>query len=75
MGKTRNPGWKSGQHWVHCDVCGFIYRQTKMRLRWDNLVVCPKDFERRQPQDFVKGRKEDVAAKGLVRTEPEDTFI
>ncbi len=75
MAKTRNPGWRAGSNWVYCDVCGFIYRQEKIRLRWDGLAVCPKDFELRQPQDFVRGRREEIRAKGLIRVEPEDEFI
>jgi hypothetical protein len=42
---------------------------------WDNLVVCPNDWEPRHPQDFVRGREDDTSAKGLVRPEPPDQFI
>ena len=68
-------GYKPGDHWVTCDVCGFNYRQSMMRKRWDNLIVCPYDFELRHPQDFVRAVKDDISAKGLVRVEPADSFI
>jgi hypothetical protein len=67
--KTRNPGYRPGQHWVQCDVCGFNYRLNEVRERWDGLVVCRKDFERRHPQDFVRAKADDSSAKGLVRQE------
>jgi len=37
-----------------CDVCGFDYKQSQLRKRWDGAMVCPDDFETRHPQDFVK---------------------
>lgn len=46
--------YKSGDWYAICDVCGFKYHATKLRLRWDGLRVCPKDFEYRNRQDFVK---------------------
>lgn len=64
-----------GDHWVVCDVCGFEYRQSQIRVRWDGLAVCPEDYEARHPQDFVKARKEDISAKGIVRPEPDPVYI
>lgn len=37
-----------------CDVCGFQYKASEMRKRWDNLIVCDKDFEHRHPLDFYR---------------------
>jgi hypothetical protein len=70
--KTRHPGFDAGNHWVECDVCGFIIRSRDAKLTWDNKVVCPEDFETRHPQDFVRGRADEEAAKGLVRPEKTD---
>jgi hypothetical protein len=47
-----------GDPWKVCDVCGFEYRSSETRRRWDNLIVCESDFETRHPQDFVRGRKD-----------------
>jgi len=46
-----------------CDVCGFKYKASELRKRWDNLMVCEKDFEHRHPQDFLRAvpDKQDVA--------------
>ena len=38
-----------------CDVCGFKYKNSDLRKRWDNLMVCKDDWEIRHPQDFVRG--------------------
>ena len=52
---SSNPG-PSFDYWMRCDVCGFDYRRSQMRQRWDGLWTCHKDWEPRHPQDFVKGR-------------------
>jgi hypothetical protein len=44
-----------------CAVCGFKYKNVEMRLRWDNVWCCPQDYELRQPQDFVRGVKDQMA--------------
>jgi len=75
VGKPRNPGYLPGDHWGVCDVCGLVYRQQDLRLRWDNAVVCKYDWEPRHPQDFLRARNEDPSAKGLVRPEPEGKFL
>jgi hypothetical protein len=70
MGKPTSY-YKRGDWLAICDVCGFRYNATELRLRWDGLRVCPKDFEVRQPQDFVRGVK-DIQAPPWTRTPPED---
>lgn len=50
------PAYLRGNHWKICDVCGFKYRASQTRKRWDNLIVCEADFETRHPQDLVRGR-------------------
>jgi hypothetical protein len=37
-----------------CDRCSFKYKASKTMREWDNLIVCKKCFELRQPQDFIK---------------------
>lgn len=71
---TRNPEYDAGNHWLICDVCGCDVRSKEAKLRWDNMVVCPDDWEPRQEQDFVRARKDNIAAEGLVRTNPGDDF-
>lgn len=74
-GHGKNPGYIPGDHWVVCDRCGLEYRESQMRRTWDNLIVCPKDYERRHPQDFVRAQKDQIAAQGLVRPPQDDRFI
>ena len=57
-----------------CDACGFKYKASKLRKRWDGLMVCEKDWEPRQPQDFVRGVKEDQSV-AFTRPESADTFL
>ena len=73
--KTRNPGYTAGEHWVQCDRCASVIRQSDSMKTWDNLVVCPDDWEIRHPQDFVRGRADDIGSKGYVRSESTDVFV
>ena len=41
-----------------CDCCGFKFKQSQLRKRWDGAMVCKADWEPRHPQDFVKARPE-----------------
>ena len=56
-----------------CDRCGFKYKASECQLEWDNLFVCKeKCWEMRQPQDFVRGRKDDQTVPiARVRGEPQ----
>lgn len=57
-----------------CDVCGFDYKQSQLRKRWDGAMVCSKDWEPRHPQDFVKARPERNNVKD-ARPSPEPRFV
>ena len=57
-----------------CDVCGREYKSTDLRKRWDNLWVCFRDYEERQPQDFVRGVA-DTQTIPWARSQGEDTFV
>ena len=48
---------------AYCEVCGFTrkYRASQMQQRWDKKMVCPDDWEERQPLDFVKTQVEDFS--------------
>ena len=73
--KTRNPGYIPGDHWVECDRCGSAIRSSEAMPTWDNLLVCPDDFEPRHEQDFVRSRQDDQSPKGNVSTESPDRFV
>lgn len=48
--------YRHGDYHAICDICGFQFHASKMKMTWDNLFVCKKDFDHRHPQDFVRGR-------------------
>lgn len=66
--------YKSGDWNAECDVCGQKYKASKLKLRWDGLRVCPKDFEFRHPQDFVRGIR-DSQNTPFSRPEPPNVFV
>jgi hypothetical protein len=57
-----------------CDSCGFKFKASRLRKRWDGLMVCNKDWEPRQPQDFVRARV-DIQAVPWSRPSSTDSFI
>ncbi len=74
VGHSKNPGYQAGNHWFTCDVCGFDFRAGEGKKRWDNKWVCEKDWETRQPQDFVRGRKDKIFPDDPVRPQPTDSI-
>lgn len=64
----------AGDNWMICDLCGAKVRKSLMRERWDNLWVCPADFELRHPQDFVRAKTDKIYADN-PRPRPEDIFV
>lgn len=63
----------SGSWWIICDVCGKKIKAHKAKHRWDGFVVCEKDYEPRQPQDFVKARVDKITVP-FLRPRPPDIF-
>lgn len=57
-----------------CDVCGFKFKSSMLKKRWDGLMTCDKDWEMRHPQDFLRVNKE-VISPPWARPEGEDIFI
>jgi hypothetical protein len=57
-----------------CEVCGFKYKGSMLKKRWDGLMVCKDDYETRHPQDLIKIPKEDQSVP-WTSPEPDDTFI
>ena len=41
-----------------CDSCGFKFKSSDLKLRWDGLMVDDACWEPRQPQDFLRAVKE-----------------
>ena len=64
----------SRDFWRVCDVCGFQYRSSQTRKRWDGLWTCLPDFEERHPQDFVRGGRDNENVPE-PRPEPITTLV
>jgi hypothetical protein len=73
--RTKNPGYKKGDHWVVDDVDGATIRSSDAKKTWDNKVVHKRNFEPRHPQEFVRGLPDNTAPRGLVRPQPADILI
>ena len=69
-----NPTYDKGNWLAICDDCGQKFKANILKLRWDGLMVCPADWEPRQPQDFVRA-KIDIQAVPWSRPEASDYFI
>ena len=57
-----------------CDVCGFKFKASQLKKRWDGFMVCDKDWERRHPQDFLKA-KPDSPTPPWTRPVVPDDFV
>tara|TARA_R110000787_G_scaffold5761_2_gene20718 strand:+ start:11096 stop:11494 length:399 start_codon:yes stop_codon:yes gene_type:complete len=75
MAHGKSPGYDAGNHWFTCDVCGFDFRASQGKKRWENFWVCHKDWETRQPQDFVRGRKDKITPSNPLRPVPIENFV
>ena len=62
-----------GDYNAICDRCGFKFKASEMKMTWDNLFVCGPDWEPRQPQDFVRGVRDNQLVS-IPRPEGPDTF-
>jgi hypothetical protein len=68
------PYFKSGSWNANCDICGFRFKAEQLRKDWRGLMVCEKDYEMRNPQDFLRISPEHVVPP-WTRPEGTDTFI
>lgn len=72
MGKTYA---KKGDWNAICDVCGFKFKASQLKERWDGLMVCKEDWERRHPSDYYKGPIGEESKVAWTRPEPTDTLV
>lgn len=66
--------YKPGSWNALCDICGFKHKSDELRLRWDGLMVCNKDWETRHPQDLIRVPTDNPSVP-WSRGEPSDSFI
>jgi len=73
--KSRSPGYIPNDHWVICQRSGKVIRASDAVREWTGLIVARDKAEPRHPQDFVRAKEDHQEAKGVVNTEPTDSFV
>lgn len=68
------PHYVSGQWNFLCDLCGKLEKSGKAERTWDGRYVCTRHSEQRNPQDFVRGVKDDQSTP-WSRPEGPDQFV
>ena len=63
-----------GDYNAICDVCGRKFKFSRLRQKWDNTWACEQDWEPRQPQDYLKGIKDNMSVP-LSRPDPPPLYI
>ena len=63
-----------GQWNFFCDLCGAKNKSSDARKTWDNFYVCSHHKEVRNPQDFLRGVKDDQSVP-WTRPEAPDSFV
>jgi hypothetical protein len=66
--------YNSGNYNAICDECGKKFKFEQLKKRWDGLFVCPRDWEPRHPQDYVKGIRDNMSVP-VSRPEGTDILI
>ena len=68
--------YRSGTYNGICDRCGSKFKFSDLKLEWDGLYVCTANgcWEPRQPQDYVKGVRDDMAVP-VSRPDQPNVFL
>lgn len=74
MAYAHNHFYKPGEWNVHCDVCGFKFKSSQIRKRWDGFMVCENDWEADHPQKYIRVAETSQAVP-YVRELQDDTFV
>jgi hypothetical protein len=53
---TRVSG--SYEYNAQCDSCGRYFKASKLRARWDGVMVCKEDWEPRHSLDFYRTKND-----------------
>lgn len=68
--------YKKGDHNIICDYSGFKIKRSEAKMTWDGYLVKKEFWEPRQPQDFVRGRRDKISVPpGQTRGESTDDFL
>lgn len=71
---TRDKRYIPGTFYRICDMTGFKIRDFRTKKQWNNIIVRQESWEARQPQDFVRGVRDEQAAPE-PRPRQTDTFL
>lgn len=70
----RQYRFRLGSFYRQDDKSGFAVRAEHTRRQWDSQIVDERIFEPRQPQDFVRGRRDNQAVPDARPLAP-DQFV
>lgn len=72
MGKA--DYYRSGEYNFFCDLCGAKTKSSDSMLTWNGLRVCRHHKEVRNPQDFLRGVKDDQSVPWSRPEKVPETF-
>lgn len=68
-------GYHAGSHYVECARCSDKVLDDQVTKDGYGYIVCKKCYESRHPQEFVRARKDKIAASGLVQSEVPANYV
>lgn len=74
MGRKRGVQFKPGSFFRADDRSGFVQRAENTREEWTGQIVARNLWEIRQPQDFVRGVRDDQTVPD-ARPDPPPLFV
>jgi len=85
IGNAANSGcntkWlRTDNYKAQCDRTGFMVPASELRKEWQGLQVRKKSWERRQPQDSVRAKKDNLVLPvsrptALQKVQPENVDL
>lgn len=75
MSIVKHDRYVRATHNVISDLSGQKYKRSDMRFTWDNLLVGKDEWEPKQPQLTIRGRKEQIAVTDGTRTQGDDPAL
>ena len=67
--------WADGKWNFFCDLCGRKQKSSRAMKTWQGLYVCRHHKEVRNPQDFLRGVKDDQSVPWTRPEKTPETFV
>lgn len=64
--------YRRGDHNSISDISGQKFKRSQMRINWKGQLVADDEYDPKQPQLTIRGRKEQIAVRDGTRTQKED---